>query len=155
LVAALTAVLTNVPLEYQGIDTEDLRAAIKRDKEKPASRAEIERDAALTNLKILRAAKARNGGKARLLFWAMIFEVFAVAAVGVAVGIVINGLVLAIAVGTVLALGVALYLKVYGFARPREGPIFDLVTAAARTLVPSRTESLPIEASAEQIRDRR
>jgi hypothetical protein len=132
--AAVTAILTNVPLEYQQASTRGIRDAINRDKEQPTPAVTAEHDAALTTLDILESAIALNEGKARVLFWAMAFEVAAVALVGVAVGLVISGWAL-LGVGVVaIAIGIALYVKVYGLAKPTPGPIADLIAAGARTL---------------------
>jgi hypothetical protein len=132
--AAITAILTNVPLEYDELQVERLYHALAGNA--PVSRAEAERRNARTDLEIVQSAKDLNEAKARLLLWAMGLEIAAVAAVAVAIGIVVNGGVFAVAVALVAALGAGLYIRAYGLARPREGAIADVLKAAGVSFAP-------------------
>jgi hypothetical protein len=85
--AAVSAIFTNLPRSYQGVTADALRDAVKNrwdDTEEVASRM-----VALTQLKVLASAKEVNTGKGRFLIAGMVFEIFAVALVGVAMGIVV------------------------------------------------------------------
>jgi hypothetical protein len=85
--AALSAILTNLPRNYQRVTVDGLRAAVKDhwdDTETEASKM-----VALTQLKTLAAAKNVNTQKGWALISAMVLEIIAVALVGVAMGIVV------------------------------------------------------------------
>ena len=85
--AALSALLTNLPRSYQGVTVDALRDAVKDrwdDTEAVASKM-----VALTQLKVLASAKEVNTQKGYFLIAGMVFEIIAVALVGVAMGIVI------------------------------------------------------------------
>jgi hypothetical protein len=127
--AALAAIFTNVPLDYQEFDAADFRSKIAAAVAAP--RAEAERKAAITDLEILRAAKERNEIKAKLLFRAVVLEVAAVAAVGLAVAFMLTAIVAAASLAVALAVLFALYVRAYGFGAPREGVVGTLLQAAA------------------------
>jgi hypothetical protein len=85
--AAVSALVTNVPRSYQGVTVDSLRSAVKSrwdDTEEVASRK-----VALTQLDVLAAAKKVNTEKGYALITGMVLEIFAVALVGVAMGIVV------------------------------------------------------------------
>ena len=85
--AALSAIFTNLPRGYQGVMVDGLRDAVKdrwEDSEATASRM-----VALTRLKTLASAKQMNEQKGIALVAGMSFEIIAVALVGVAMGFVL------------------------------------------------------------------
>jgi len=85
--AALSAIVTNLPRNYQEATVEGLRDAVRNrwgDDEAEASKM-----VALTQLKVLASAKHVNEQKGRALIAGMVFEILAVALVGVAMGIVV------------------------------------------------------------------
>jgi hypothetical protein len=85
--AALLAILTNLPRPYEGVTVAALRQAVKErwdDSERVASEM-----VALTRLKMLASAKRNNDVKGRALVLAMGCEILAVALVGAAVGFVL------------------------------------------------------------------
>jgi hypothetical protein len=85
--AAGSAIITNLPRSYQGVTVDGLRDAVKDrwdDSEEVASRM-----VALTQLKVLASAKDVNGQKGMALVAGMVLEIIAVALVGVAMGIVV------------------------------------------------------------------
>jgi hypothetical protein len=85
--AALSALLTNLPRSYQGVTVDALREAVKNrwdDTEAVASKM-----VALTQLKVLASAKDVNTQKGYFLVAGMALEIIAVALVGVAMGIVV------------------------------------------------------------------
>jgi hypothetical protein len=85
--AASSAIITNLPRHYQGVTVDGLRAAVKDrwdDSEAVASRM-----VALTQLNVLASAKDVNGQKGMALIAGMVLEIIAVALVGVAMGIVV------------------------------------------------------------------
>jgi hypothetical protein len=86
-VAALLALITNLPLRYQGATVDGLRAGVNDrwdDSERLAS-ARV----AKTRLNVLEAARRNNGLKSRALLSAIGFEILAVALVGASVAIVV------------------------------------------------------------------
>jgi nitrate reductase NapE component len=85
--AALSALLTNLPRSYQGVTVDALREAVKNRWDD--TEAEASRMVALTQLKVLASAKAVNTQKGYFLVAGMVFEIVAVALVGVAMGIVV------------------------------------------------------------------
>jgi hypothetical protein len=85
--AALCAIVTNVPRSYEGVTVAGLRKAVKErwaDTEAVASEM-----VALTRLKVLDSAKMNNDFKGRALIVAMSCEIIGVALVGAAVGFVL------------------------------------------------------------------
>lgn len=86
--AAIAALLVNMPLSYKAVTADDIESRLKEDPIRTARRAE--RDVALTQVKALRDAKTKNGCKGRLLFVAVTLQVISVALLGVAVCIAIS-----------------------------------------------------------------
>jgi nitrate reductase NapE component len=85
--AALSAIATNLPRSYEAVTVDDLRKAVRErwdDSEAVASRM-----VALTRLKMLASGKERNDAKGKALVAAMLLEILAVALVGAAVGFVL------------------------------------------------------------------
>jgi nitrate reductase NapE component len=85
--AAVCAIVTNLPRSYQGVTVDALRGAVKNrwdDSEAVASEM-----VALTRLKMLASAKKNNDAKGIALVIAMSLEILAVALVGAAVGFVL------------------------------------------------------------------
>ena len=85
--AALCAIVTNVPRSYEGVTVDALRGAVRErwvDSEAVASEM-----VALTRLKMLASAKRNNDAKGIALVIAMSLEILAVALVGAAVGFVL------------------------------------------------------------------
>lgn len=86
-VAALCAILTNIPRSYEGVRVDALRGAVKeRWDDSEATASEM---VALTRLKVLQSCKSKNDLKGRVLLLAMSCEIFAVALVGAAVAVVL------------------------------------------------------------------
>lgn len=127
-IAAVTAILTNVPIGYEEPDIEPIRKVARDEWDTP--RPKMMRDAALTDLKVLADAKRKNDVKAKLLFRAVSFEVAAVVLVAAAVGVVVNGWALLAASFAALALGVVVYVRAYGWATPHDGTLGVLFRAA-------------------------
>jgi hypothetical protein len=85
--AALCAIVTNLPRSYEGVTVDALRRAVKeRWEDSEALASEM---VALTRLKMLASAKKNNDGKGIALVIAMSLEILAVALVGAAVGFVL------------------------------------------------------------------
>ncbi len=85
--AAILAVLTNVPLRYQAVTADGVK---KRLNESPVRDAtEAAKDIALTRVKVLRDAKRKNGLKGLVLVCAMILEVAATFCVARAIAIIL------------------------------------------------------------------
>ena len=85
--AALSAIITNLPRSYEGVQVDPLRDAVRNrweDSETTASKM-----VALTRLKVLATAKEKNEQKGVALMVAMSFEIIAVVLVGVAMGFVL------------------------------------------------------------------
>lgn len=85
--AALSALTTNLPRSYEGVSVDALREAAKdrwQDDEATASKK-----IALTRLTVLSSAKEVNTQKGIALIAAMVFEIIAVGLVGVAMGFVL------------------------------------------------------------------
>ena len=86
--SAFAALATNFPVKYEGVT---VREVVKRLTEaQPNNVEQAHRDVALTQAKILEAAKDKYRLKGRYLFVAMAFEVLGVLAVGVAIFEVVN-----------------------------------------------------------------
>ena len=85
--AAVSAIITNLPRTYQGVTVDALRGAVKDRWDD--NEAEASRMVALTQLKTLAAAKDINTQKGRALITGMALEIVAVALVGVAMGTVV------------------------------------------------------------------
>ncbi|MGH3040254.1 MAG: hypothetical protein ACRDNG_00655 [Gaiellaceae bacterium] len=85
--AALLAILTNVPRSYEGVTVEALRKAVKERRED--TEAVASEMVALTRLKVLASAKKNNDFKGNALVIAMACEILAVALVGAAIGFVL------------------------------------------------------------------
>jgi hypothetical protein len=86
-IAGLAALVTNIPLSYEGVTTDALRGAVKErwtDSEAVASEM-----TALTRITVLESARRRNNVKAVALFAGMACEIVAVGLVGTAVGVVL------------------------------------------------------------------
>ena len=76
LLAAAAALATNLPLPYQAVPAEEVRARLK---ETPIRNEEAaRRDIALTQIRLLADAKRKNTWKGWMLFAGMAFEVLAV-----------------------------------------------------------------------------
>jgi hypothetical protein len=129
-IAAVTAILTNVPIDYQEFEAEPFGKRINAALAAP--RSQVEGNAAKTNRKILANAQAQNDLKAKLLLIAMAIEVAAVALVGAAVGIVLNGMALWISVAVLIVGGVLAYYRAYGFGRPTGGLLGEFYAAWTR-----------------------
>jgi hypothetical protein len=86
ILAAGSALLVNLPLAYEAVTPDDIEGRLQEDPIRSSDRAE--KDVALTQVKALRDAKAKNSFKGWCLFVAIVLEVVAV--VGVAVCIVIS-----------------------------------------------------------------
>jgi hypothetical protein len=87
LAAAVSALATNLPTPYENVSPDALRDRLRESPVRDEDAAR--RDIALTSVKVLRDAKAKNQRKAKLLFGSLLIEVVAVAVVGVAVSIAI------------------------------------------------------------------
>jgi len=85
--AAVLAIVTNLPKRYEGVTVDALREAVKERWED--SEAVASEMVALTRLKMLASAKRNNDLKGRALVIAMACEILAVALVGAAVGCVL------------------------------------------------------------------
>jgi hypothetical protein len=81
--SGVLAILTNLPLQYEGVTVAALRTAVKERWDDDA--AEAERMTSLTRLKQLHTAKKKNNLKSWLLTGAMSLQVLAVIAVAAAV----------------------------------------------------------------------
>ncbi len=86
-VAALAALLTNLPLNYEWPDREKLLEALRADP--PVAEQVALKKVAITRLDVLKAARSKNEFKGKALIVAIAIEVVAVGAVAVAVAIVI------------------------------------------------------------------
>jgi uncharacterized membrane protein YcjF (UPF0283 family) len=87
ILAALSAIVTNLPRGYEGVQVGGLRNAVNKrweDDDATASRM-----VALTRLKVLASAKQKNEQKGIALVVGMLLEIIAVTLVGVAMGIVL------------------------------------------------------------------
>jgi hypothetical protein len=84
---ALSALITNLPRSYEGVTVDALRTAVKERWDDPESTAT--RKVALTRLTLLASAKDVNTQKGLALAAGMVFEIIAVALVGVAMGFVL------------------------------------------------------------------
>ena len=85
--AALSAIITNLPRSYEGVQVNPLRDAVRNrweDSETTASKM-----VALTRLKVLASAKEKNEQKGVALIVAMSLEIIAVVLVGIAMGFVL------------------------------------------------------------------
>jgi len=82
LLAAACALATNAPVSYERVKPDAIKGRLKEQPLRDEGAAK--RDIALTSVKVLRDAKARNQTKAMLLFAALILEVVAVALVAAA-----------------------------------------------------------------------
>ena len=86
-VAAVAAIVTNMPLFYEGVTPNALRSAVKErwdDSEAVATQM-----TSLTRIKVLESSRRRNNIKAIALFAGMVSEIVAVALVGAAVTFVV------------------------------------------------------------------
>jgi MFS family permease len=86
-VAAIAAILTNLPLNYSGVTADALKKTI--DERWEDSAAEAEREVALTEVTVIRRAKARNRLKGRALVFAITAEIVAVLCLAVAVAVIL------------------------------------------------------------------
>ena len=85
--AAIVALFTNMPAEYQWPDLDNVAADVRR--VPPPTEEKSFKDAALTRIDVLKAARTKNQTKGERLVVAMSIEVLAVAALAVAITIVI------------------------------------------------------------------
>jgi hypothetical protein len=85
--AAIAALLTNAPINYEWADPSDLRTALKASPVMDEQTAL--KNVGLTRIKVLDVARSKNQFKGRALIAAIALEVLAVAAVATAVAIVI------------------------------------------------------------------
>ncbi len=86
-IAAVAAIVTNMPLSYEGVTPSALLGAVKErwnDSEALATQM-----TSLTRIKVLESARRRNNIKAIALFAGMVSEIVAVALVGTAVAFVV------------------------------------------------------------------
>ncbi len=81
--AAVAAVVTNVPMSYEAVDAEAIRGRLNKDPAWDADRAA--KDIALTRVKALDSAKKKNGINGWILLAGMAWEVAAVGCVAVAI----------------------------------------------------------------------
>lgn len=81
--AAIAAVITNVPVGYEAVDADEIKGRLKEDP--PRNTEAAAKDIALTRVKALRSAKKKNGRKGKVLFAGMVAEVLAVACVAAAI----------------------------------------------------------------------
>jgi hypothetical protein len=87
--AAITGIVTNLPLFYVGVRVDDLRGAVKnRWNESPQ---DAEQRVAATQVKVLARAKTLNTVKGFFLLAAIIAEVFAVIFLAVAIRAILLG----------------------------------------------------------------
>jgi hypothetical protein len=86
-VAALLALFTNVPLEYEEAKAQSLRHLVKTGWQDPKPEAEAE--VAKAQVRTLAKAKKNNALKAYALGAALLLEVFAVGAVALAIWIIL------------------------------------------------------------------
>lgn len=86
--SAAAALCTNVPLKYQAVEADTVKARLKETPVRDVDAAQ--RDIALTQIRVLADAKRKNTWKGWLLFSALLCEVLAVACVGVAIFEVIS-----------------------------------------------------------------
>lgn len=85
--AAVAAVITNIPVKYEAVTAEGIR---KRLGEKPIRNADAAAsDIALTRLNALENAKKKNGFKGWILVAGMVLEVVAVGCVAIAISLVL------------------------------------------------------------------
>jgi hypothetical protein len=80
--AGLAALMTNIPLSYEGVTAEALRGAVANRWDDTS--AEAVRMTSLTRITVLESAKRKNNLKAVALFVGMVLEIVAVALVGAA-----------------------------------------------------------------------
>ena len=80
--AGLAALVTNIPMSYEGVTTEALRGAVANRWDDTS--AEAVRMTSLTRITVLESAKRKNNLKAVALFVGMVLEIVAVALVGAA-----------------------------------------------------------------------
>jgi hypothetical protein len=85
--AAIAAIFTNAPLKYSGVTADALKKTI--DERWEDSAAEAEREVALTEVTVIRRAKARNRLKGRALVFAIAAEIAAVLCLAVAVAVIL------------------------------------------------------------------
>lgn len=90
-IAAIAAIVTNLPLFYSGVKTSDLQKAVKgkiwRD-----SPANAEQRIAATDIKVLATAKSRNTFKGFVLLAAITLEIVAIVFLSFAVRVIlVNG----------------------------------------------------------------
>ena len=83
--AGLAALVTNIPMSYEGVTTEALRGAVANRWDDTS--AEAVRMTSLTRITVLESAKRKNNVKAVALFAGMVLEIAAVALVGAALAI--------------------------------------------------------------------
>jgi hypothetical protein len=81
--AAFAALVTNLPLSYAAVKTEAIRARLKESPVRDAD--EAAKDIALTRVKALKSAKAKNAVKGWALFAGIGCEILAVGCVAVAI----------------------------------------------------------------------
>lgn len=86
-ISALCAIATNFPFKYEEVKPDDLYLAVKN--RWTDQLPEAERMTAYTRLKVWRSARTKNDLKARYLYWAIIAQGIAVAAVAAAVGLIL------------------------------------------------------------------
>lgn len=85
--AGVSAIVTNIPLSYQGVTGEALRTAVAERWDD--TDAEATRMTSLTRIKVLESARQRNNMKGVALFVGMALELVAVALVGAAVAVIL------------------------------------------------------------------
>lgn len=83
--AGLAALVTNIPMSYEGVTTEALRGAVANRWDDTS--AEAVRMTSPTRITVLESAKRKNNVKAVALFAGMVLEIAAVALVGAALAI--------------------------------------------------------------------
>jgi hypothetical protein len=85
--AAVAALVTNLPLSYEAVEASAIRARLKESPVRDADKAAT--DIALTRVKALESAKSKNTAKGRALFVGLAFEMLAVGCVAVAIWLVL------------------------------------------------------------------
>jgi hypothetical protein len=86
-ISALCAIATNFPFKYDEAKPDELYAAVKN--RWADGTPEAERMTSYTRLKVWRSARTKNNLKATYLYWAIIAQGVAVAAVAAAVGLIL------------------------------------------------------------------
>jgi hypothetical protein len=87
-IAAVAAIVTNLPLHYKGVTADALKKTVEDGWEH--STAEAQREVSLTEIKVFRRAKERNRTKGRALIVAILAEIAAVISLAVAIAVILD-----------------------------------------------------------------